>query len=90
MTDPAFTKPGSVVSAPAARSSASVNGLIDSTPSRRFAQNASTFGAPGNRPAMPTMAISSRSRVSPAMAHPSRSAELALACQRIEARAAVR
>ena len=59
MTAPALTKPGSEVSAPAALSSASVNGRIDSTPSRRFAQNWSTSAAPGKRPAMPTMAICS-------------------------------
>jgi hypothetical protein len=61
ITEPALTKPGSLVSAPPARSSSSVKGRMDSTPSRRLAQNASTSAAPGNRPAMPTIATSSRS-----------------------------
>ena len=62
MTAPALTKFGSEGSAPPAASSASVNGRIDSTPSRRLAQNRSTSFAPGNRPAMPTIAMPLLSR----------------------------
>src|SRR5262245_39224239 len=78
MTDPAFTKPGSDVSAPPALSSSSLKARMDSTPSRRFAQKASTSAAPGNRPAMPTIAISSRSSGSGDIALPPRQPELAL------------
>ena len=38
---------------------AAYDGRIDSTPARRFCQNASTFGAPGKRPARPTIATAS-------------------------------
>ena len=43
--------------APAAVSSASVSERIDSMPSCRFCQNSCRLRAPGNRPAMPTIAI---------------------------------
>ena len=42
---------------PAERSSASSSALIDSTPSHRFRQNVRWLAAPGNRHAMPMIAI---------------------------------
>jgi hypothetical protein len=43
---------------PRPRSSSSVKAVTDSTPSRMLRQSASTFSAPGKRPARPTMATS--------------------------------
>jgi hypothetical protein len=56
----AGTYAGSVRSSsgtPAAASSSSVKRRMDSTPARRLAHRASTPGAPGKRPAIPTTAI---------------------------------
>src|SRR6185295_19101031 len=44
---------------PAARTSASASGRIDSTPAHKFAHSASASAAPGKRPAKPTIATSS-------------------------------
>src|SRR5215469_8478586 len=45
---------------PETANSCGENETMDSTPSRRFSQNSSTFLAPGNRPLIPMMAMSSR------------------------------
>src|SRR5215218_1293483 len=43
---------------PAARSSSSVSARTELTPSRRFLQSSPTLSAPGKRPAMPMIAMS--------------------------------
>jgi hypothetical protein len=59
---PALTKPGIFItdaSTPAAISSSSEKMEIDSTPFARLSQNCSRLCAPGNRPAIPMMAMPS-------------------------------
>ena len=61
MAAPAFTKSGVARRGAAARSSSSADGRTDSTPAHRLDHRVSTSGAPGKRPAIPTIAMPSAS-----------------------------